>query len=133
MTARIRITQPVDSAEIARQITPHMEALGQAVGSRMQRLIPKRTWAAHDTIETVTETRGEKVTTIVGVGNEEIDYPVLLERGTSRMRAQPFMRPAFAQVTGSDLNYNGSGITRHGVVSFGSRRSRARARSAGRS
>ncbi|KAB5323840.1 MULTISPECIES: HK97-gp10 family putative phage morphogenesis protein [Bacteria] len=131
MTTRIRITRVTDGDEIARQVLPHMEALGQAVGSRMQRLVPKRTWALHDTISTETERKGSRVTTTVGFGNDKVDYGLEVERGTSKMRAQPFARPALAQSRAGDLNYRGAGIRRHGVRTITSRRTRLRARGAG--
>lgn len=126
--ARIRITRVVNDEELGRQIEPKMAALGQAVGARMQRLVPKRTWALHDTITTGTERAGSRVTTEIGFGSEEVDYGLDVERGTSKMAAQPFARPAFAQTTGADLRYKGKGIVTHGVVAFSSRRQRARAR-----
>lgn len=126
--ARIRITRVVDEEELGRQIEPKMEKLGQAMGARMQRLVPKRTWALHDTISASTERKGAVVTTTVGAGGEGVDYALDVERGTSKMRAQPYMRPAFAQTTGRDLAYSGKGITTHGVVAFSSRRARVRAR-----
>ena len=131
MTTRIRITRVTDGDEIARQMLPHMEALGQAVGVRMQRLVPKRTWALHDTIFSETERKGSRVTTTVGFGNDKVDYGLEVERGTSKMRAQPFARPALAQSKAGDLNYSGAGIRRHGVRTITSRRSRLRARGAG--
>lgn len=131
MTTRIRITRVTDGDEIARQMLPHMEALGQAVGARMQRLVPKRTWALHDTISTETERNGSRVTTTVGFGNDKVDYGLEVERGTSKMRAQPFARPALAQSRAGDLNYRGAGIRRHGVRTITSRRTRLRARGAG--
>lgn len=131
MTTRIRITRVTDGDEIARQVLPHMEALGQAVGARMQRLVPKRTWALHDTISTETERKGSRVTTTVGFGNDEVDYGLEVERGTSKMRAQPFARPALAQSRAGDLNYSGAGIRRHGVRTITSRRTRLRARGTG--
>lgn len=131
MTTRIRITRVTDGDEIARQVLPHMEALGQAVGARMQRLVPKRTWALHDTISTETERKGSRVTTTVGFGNDKVDYGLEVERGTSKMRAQPFARPALAQSRAGDLNYRGAGIRRHGVRTITSRRTRLRARGAG--
>ena len=126
--ARIRITRVVDDESLGRQIEPKMQALGQAMGARMQRLVPKRTWALHDTITTGTERKGSRVTTEVGFGSEDVDYGLDVERGTSKMRAQPFARPAFAQTTGADLRYKGKGIVTHGVVAFSSRRQRTRAR-----
>lgn len=131
MTTRIRITRVTDGDEIARQMLPHMEALGQAVGSRMQRLVPKRTWALHDTISAETERKGSRVTTTVGFGNDKVDYGLEVERGTSKMRAQPFARPALAQSRAGDLNHSGAGIRRHGVRTITSRRTRLRARVAG--
>ena len=131
MTTRIRITRVTDGDEIARQVLPHMEALGQAVGARMQRLVPKRTWALHDTISTETERKGSRVTTTVGFGDDKVDYGLEVERGTSKMRAQPFARPALAQSRAADLNYRGAGIRRHGVRTITSRRTRLRARGTG--
>lgn len=135
MTTRIRITRVTDGDDIALQMLPHMEALGQAVGVRMQRLVPKRTWALHDTIATETERKGSRVTTTVGFGDDggtpPVDYGLEVERGTSKMRAQPFARPALAQSRAGDLNYSGAGIRRHGVRTITSRRTRLRARGAG--
>ena len=131
MTTRIRITRVTDGDEIARQMLPHMEALGQAVGVRMQRLVPKRTWALHDTIFSETERKGSRVTTTVSFGNDKVDYGLEVERGTSKMRAQPFARPALAQSRAADLSYSGAGIRRHGVRTITSRRTRLRARGAG--
>ena len=128
MTTRIRITRVTDGDEIARQMLPHMEALGQAVGARMQRLVPKRTWSLHDSIATETERKGSRVTTTVSFGGGDVDYGLHVERGTSKMRAQPFARPALAQSKAGDLNYSGAGIRRHGVRTITSRRTRLRAR-----
>jgi HK97 gp10 family phage protein len=129
MTTRIRITRVTDGDEIARQMLPHMEGLGQAVGARMQRLVPKRSWALHDSIETESEVKGSRVTTTVGFGDDdEVDYGLAVERGTSKMRAQPFARPALLQSKAGDLNYRGAGIRRHGIRTITSRRTRLRAR-----
>lgn len=131
MTTRIRITKITDGDDLARQIEPHMAALGEAIGARMQRLVPKRSWALHDTIGAETERNGAKVTTTVGFGSDEVDYGMHVERGTSRQAAQPFARPALLQSKAGDLNYSGKGITRHGVVSVSTRRSRVRNRRTG--
>lgn len=127
----IRIEKVADPSELAEQYEPKMQNLGQAIGSRMQRLVPKRSWSLHDTISAETKRNGSKVTTTVGFGSGKVGYGMYVERGTSKMAAQPFARPAFMQVTGKDLNYAGTGITTHGVVSFSTRRSRARGRSGG--
>lgn len=43
-----------------------------------------------------TEMRGEN-TAVIGFGSPEIDYAKYQEYGTSRMAAQPYLTPAFAQ------------------------------------
>ncbi len=127
--ARIRITRVVNDEELGRQIEPKMSALMQAMGARAQRAVPKRTWALHDTITADVERKGAKVVGTLGAGGTpEVDYALDVERGTSKMAAQPYLRPAFAQTTGRDLNYRGKGIVTHGVVAFSSRRQRTRAR-----
>lgn len=124
----IRITRVTDGAELARQIEPKMANLGQAVGSRAQRLVPKRSYSLHDTISSETTVTGSKVVTRVGAGGGDVNYAMHVERGTSRMSAQPYLRPAFAQTTGRDLKYSGRGITRHGTVTFTAARARRRTR-----
>ena len=126
--ARIRITRVVNDDKLGEQIEPKMSKLGEAMGARMQRLVPKRTWALHDTVFAETTRRGASVTTTVGAGGGDVDYALDVERGTSKMSAQPYMRPAFAQTTGKDLRYAGKGVTTHGVASMSTRRTRARER-----
>lgn len=127
MATRIIITRVVDPDELGEQIEPHMVKLGNAIATRMQRLVPKRTWALHDTIVVGTERRGAKVITEVGAGGGDVDYEQHVERGTSRQKAQPYMRPALYQSKASDLNFGGAGPKRHGVVRMTTRRSRRRA------
>lgn len=115
MTTRIRITRVTDGEELARQVLPHMAQFGQALGARMQRIVPKRTYALHDTVSESTERHGAKVTTTVGFGSPEVGYGLLVERGTSKMRAQPFARPALDQSRSADLNYSGAGVQTRGV------------------
>lgn len=129
---RIRVIRVVDDDELGRQIEPKVSSLMQAMGARAQRIVSKRTWALHDTIEATTERRGAKVIGTLGAGGDGVDYAMDVERGTRKMSAQPYLRPAFAQTTGRDLGYSGKGIIRHGVVTFSSRRTRARARRSGR-
>lgn len=126
--ARIRITKAARDDELGRAIEPRMKNFGQALGARMQRTVPKRSWALHDTIDEVTERNGAKVTTSVSAGGGDVDYALAVERGTSRQAAQPYMRPALMQASSRDLDYSGKGITRHGVISPSTRRTRARAR-----
>lgn len=126
MATRIIITRVIDDDELGRQIEPHMVNLGNAIAKRMQRAVPKRSWALHDTIVVGTERDGAKVVTEVGVGSEDVDYWDDVERGTSKARAQPYMRPALLQSRASDLNFSGGGPKRHGVITVSTRRSRRR-------
>lgn len=112
--ARIRITRLVAPLELGEQIEPKMLNLVHAIQRRAQRLVPKRTWNLHDTLVSGVERDGGKVIGLVGVGGPTpyapggADYWRHVEHGTSRMAAQPYMRPALAQSKGGDL-FNGSG------------------------
>lgn len=128
MATRIIITKVTDGDEIARQVEPHMRQFGQAIGARMQRIVPKRTYALHDTVSTETTRAGSKVTTEVGFGGGDVTYGMHVEKGTSRMRAQPFARPALEQSRSADLDYTGRGIVLHGVRNPTTRRTRVRDR-----
>jgi HK97 gp10 family phage protein len=123
-SARIRIIRIVNDEKLGEQIEERMRNLGQALGARAQRLVPKRTWKLYDTIQTTTERRGSRVTTTVGAGGGEVDYALFVERGTSRMRAQPYLRPALMQTRGADLLYKGQGIQNHAVKVEASRQRR---------
>lgn len=117
MATRFIITRVADPAEVAAQLLPKMTNLGHAIAARMQRLVPKRTFALHDTITDETVQSGRStVTTTVGFGGGSVDYGMHVERGTSRQAAQPFARPALLQSRAADFNYGGSGAGRHGVV-----------------
>lgn len=128
MATRIIITKVTDGDDLAKQVEPHMRQLGQAIGARMQRIVPKRSYALNDTISEETERDGARVTTTVGFGGGDVDYGMHVEKGTSRMRAQPFARPALEQSRSADLNYSGRGIVQHGVRNTTTRRTRIRDR-----
>ncbi len=115
----IRITRIVAPREIAEQVEPSMRRLGNAIGRRAQRLVPKRSWRLHDTIEATTETTGDKIVTRVSMGGrtvrgKTVDYGLHVERGTSRAMAQPFMRPALYQSKTADLAFTGDLDKPHG-------------------
>lgn len=116
MVMRLVITKVTDPAEVARQVEPKMRNLGNAIAARMQRLVPKRSWALHDTIDAETDVAGGTVTTRVGAGSGKVTYALHVERGTSKMAAQPYMRPALLQSRAGDLNFGGGGPARHGVT-----------------
>lgn len=137
MATRIVITRITDPDELGKQIEPHMVALGNAIAKRMQRAVPKRTWALHDTIASDTQRKGARVVTEVSAGGQssdgsKVDYDQHVERGTSRMRAQPYMRPALLQSRAADLNFTGGSPARHGVIQILSKRARAEQQRANR-
>lgn len=113
LRARIRITRYTSGGELATQLAGPMGNLGNAVGRRMQRLVPKRTWRLHDTIRRSDPVvRGSKVSVEVAAGGQTVrgryvNYELHVERGTSKMAAQPFMRPALLQSTDADLLFEG--------------------------
>lgn len=129
--ARIRITRVVNEDELGKQIEERMKKLGGAIGVRAQRIVPKKTWALHDSITTETERRGARIVTTVGAGNADVDYALHVEQGTSRAAAQPYLRPAMLQVTGSDFRYGGPGPETRGVRKERAATSRARRRERG--
>ena len=110
---RLKITKTTPAEDIAEKIFPAMQRLGNAIGRRAQRLVPKRTWALHDSIATATSVSGTTVTTVVSMGT---GYGLHVERGTSRQVAQPFMRPALLQSTSRDLRFGGSMADPHGAL-----------------
>lgn len=122
---RLRIVRILPAGDLTKQIEPKMRNLGNAIGRRAQRLVPKRTWALHDSIFAVTEASSTKVVTTVGMGT---GYGMHVEKGTSRQSAQPFMRPALLQSRASDFS-SSANIATHGVVTTRSARGRRRARS----
>ena len=72
--------------------TPAMEkATKRIILPEMQRLTPVDTGALRDS-ERV-EVHGDAVLLIAGDG-QQVDYPFYVELGTSKMSAQPYMRPA---------------------------------------
>jgi HK97 gp10 family phage protein len=121
MRLKLRITRVVAPAELNRQIKPKFTNLMNAMGRRAQRLVPKRTWALHDTIRTDVTERGSTLIGTLTAGGGLVDYATFVERGTSRMAAQPYLRPALLQTTGSDFNANGPLDPLHGITGGGRR------------
>lgn len=103
MKMRLVITKTTDGAEIARQVAPRMEALVGAVAKRARRLVPKRSWDLHNTIKPSVTVAGPVVKGRVTAGGGKVNYALFVERGTSRMAAQPYLRPALLQTKASDL------------------------------
>ncbi len=130
---RIRIVRVLDPEELGEQIEPKVANLGRAMGARAQRLVPKKTYALHDTIKTETTRSAARVVTTVTAGGGKVGYAMYVERGTSRMAAQPYLRPALHQSTPADLRYSGEGPIARGIRATrtsSSRRERVAARRA---
>lgn len=106
---RIILTRVIAAGELADDLAPAMRRLTNALHRRAQRLVPKRTWNLHDTLTSGVEVDGSKVRGIVGVGGptdaapDGAAYWDYVETGTSRMRAQPYLRPAMLQSKSADL------------------------------
>jgi len=113
MTARVRITRIIAADEIAAQIEPAMKRLLNAMHRRAQRAVPKRTFNLHDTLETTVELRGSRIVGTLAAGGKTpaapkgADYALFVEQGTSRMSAQPYLRPALLQSRNVDLLFKG--------------------------
>ncbi len=109
-SARIRITKVTDGSDLVQQLVTPMNNLSGNIAVRMRRLVPKRTYRLRDTIEAVPATvDGATVTASVKFGNRivrgrYVGYHFMVERGTSRMRAQPYARPALYQSKNLDLS-----------------------------
>lgn len=109
MSGRLVITRTIAAGELAEDLAPAMRRLTNAMHRRAQRLVPKRTWTLHDTLTSDVEVDGSVVRGIVGVGGatdaapDGADYWDYVESGTSRQRAQPYMRPALLQSKSADL------------------------------
>lgn len=127
--ARIRITRVVAPSELGSQIEERMKRLGNAMGVRAQRIVPKKTWALHDTIGTETSRDGARVQTRVFAGGvNDVDYALAVERGTRNMAAQPYLRPALMQTKPADFRYSGAGPETRGVKRERARTARERRR-----
>lgn len=101
---RLRITKVADPSVFDPYLVEAMTNLGNAIGRRAQRLVPKRTWALHDTIASRTEqVRPGKVRVVVSAGGGKVRYAAAVEQGTSKSRAQPYLRPALFQSKNRDL------------------------------
>lgn len=120
-SARIRITRITDADNLGRQIERPMRNLGNALGRRMQRLAPKRSWRLHDSIDSPeVERNGGRVAVSIRFGGKVVSgryvgYHIMVERGTSKMGAQPYARPALYQTKSGDLKSETLMADRHGT------------------
>lgn len=80
---------------------PVLDRLGKAIVDDAKRYVPVDTGALQDTIRhEIVPAPGDfgvELHVIAGDDNRGVDYPAYVENGTSRMAAQPFLRPAVEQ------------------------------------
>jgi len=107
-SATIRITRYHDRA-ILPQVETGVDNLAGNIVVRMRRLVPKRSFRLYDSIEKLpTTVTGSKVKGGVRVGGKSVrgkyvGYHLMVDKGTSRMAAQPYIRPALYQSRSGDL------------------------------
>jgi len=76
------------------------ETLGPKIVSAAQRTVPVDTHNLQESIEFSSGIEGDVVRMIVGT---DVEYGLYVEEGTSRMAAQPWLRPAVLQGGGSQM------------------------------
>lgn len=94
--AGFRITRTSPERVIDQLIAP-MTRLGKGIERRAKLLVPKDTFALNDSIRSETKREGNHVVAEITAGGGDVTYALYVEYGTSRMRAQPYLRPAMLQ------------------------------------
>jgi HK97 gp10 family phage protein len=93
MAVRIVISsEAVPGLEAA--LIEKLEPVARRVVSNAKRLVPVDTYNLHDNIESQVGPEGGKIVARVGT---DVEYGLYVEQGTSRARAQPWLRPAAMQ------------------------------------
>lgn len=105
---RMRVTKVADPRVLDKDMLKVGTNVGNAIGRRARRLVPKLSWSLHDTIRSAAKvvSPGKVRVTVKAGGNVNgrlVDYATHVERGTSKMRAQPYLRPAVMQTRERDL------------------------------
>ena len=89
MADPVRITVNTNWREHLRQpVTNELEKLGARIEAAARNLVPVDTGKLRNSL-----THQVKGFTLM-VGSRDVDYSMYVEYGTSRMRAQPYLRPA---------------------------------------
>lgn len=103
LSITISAKSAASDAELATLVEPAIRSLMGAMLTRAKRLVPKRTWRLHDTLSTEVTREGGVVVGVLSAGSSEVTYARFVELGTSRQKAQPYLRPALLQTHGRDL------------------------------
>lgn len=94
--ASFRVTR-TSPEQIIDQLIEPMTRLGKGIERRAKLLVPKDTFALNDSIRSETRRQGNTIVIDVTAGGGDVTYALYVEYGTSRMRAQPYLRPAMLQ------------------------------------
>jgi hypothetical protein len=101
---------PHAQAELDVLARTFISLVGDDVLARMQHTVPKDTWSLHDSfIKEASAVIDHEIFVLVGVdstytspvGKHPADYVTFVEKGTSRMAAQPFIVPSLLQTIGN--------------------------------
>lgn len=100
---KVTVTKTATDAEVAAALEPAVASLMRAMLGRAKRLVPKKSWDLHNSLGTEVTREGANVVGVLYAGGGVVDYAEHVERGTSRARAQPYLRPALLQSKAADL------------------------------
>ena len=89
----------IANAGMRMQVSDITANLGQQVADVAQDLVAKDTWLTHDSIRV--EKRGGDTYVVADRQGNRPEVPVMLEFGTHKMAARPFMKPALQMVLAS--------------------------------
>jgi HK97 gp10 family phage protein len=85
-------------------VAAHIERICLRIERRAKQLCPVDTGRLRSSISTAIIVDGRSISGIVGTN---VEYAPYVEFGTSRMEAQPYLRPAFYAVTGTTATGGG--------------------------
>ncbi len=75
-------------------VAKHLQNVGRRVANNAKRRCPVDTGRLRSSITHAVFREGDHLSAHVGT---DVEYAIYVELGTSRMRAQPFLRPALAE------------------------------------
>jgi HK97 gp10 family phage protein len=99
MNAKVTVTfNPAADKILGNEVEKLIDTLGAGVLRRARRVAPVKSGDLRRSLRKVTHRdSATKATSEIG---SDLDYSPLVERGTSKMAAQPYLRPALYQTTG---------------------------------
>lgn len=99
MNAKVSVTfNPAANALLGDEVHKMIDKLGDGVLRRARRISPVKSGDLRRSLRKITHRDSPtKATSEIG---SDLDYSSLVERGTSKMKAQAYLRPALYQTTG---------------------------------